>query len=121
MTDTTPSLTRRKFLTFAAAGAGALALAACGGTAAPAAPASSVAPSSGSSAAFAAVSGSASAKPSAASPAGKAGGTAISAMDSDPDTLNLATTTGYPSGDVGAKIFEGLIWLDANYNAQPAL
>jgi peptide/nickel transport system substrate-binding protein len=47
--------------------------------------------------------------------------TAVLAIDSDPPTLNLGMTTGYAAGDVGAKIMEGLIWLDRNYAPQPSL
>ncbi|MHB8619445.1 MAG: ABC transporter substrate-binding protein, partial [Chloroflexota bacterium] len=39
----------------------------------------------------------------------------------DPTTLNLATTTGYSDGDVASKVYEGLVWLDAEYKPQPAL
>ncbi len=49
------------------------------------------------------------------------GGTVVVAIDSDPDTLNLGLSTGYPTGDVGAKIFDGLIWLDSNFQPQPEL
>ena len=49
------------------------------------------------------------------------GGTAVVAIDSDPDTLNLALSTGYPTGDVGAKIFSGLVWLDSGFQPQPEL
>lgn len=49
------------------------------------------------------------------------GGTAIVAVDADPETLNLAATTGYSAGDVGSKIFEGLVWLDTDIQAKPAL
>ena len=27
----------------------------------------------------------------------------------------------YASGDVGSKIFDGLVWIDHNFNAQPSL
>ncbi len=53
--------------------------------------------------------------------AAKAAGTAILVIDADPPTLNLATTTDYAAGDVGAKILEGLIWIDRQYHAQPSL
>ncbi|MBI5651635.1 MAG: hypothetical protein HZC40_14510 [Chloroflexi bacterium] len=43
------------------------------------------------------------------------GGTAVVAMDSDPETLNLGLTTGYSAGDVASKIFNGLVWLDGGY------
>ncbi len=51
----------------------------------------------------------------------KAAGSAILVIDADPPTLNLATTTDYAAGDVGAKILEGLIWIDRQYHAQPSL
>ena len=53
--------------------------------------------------------------------AGQRGGTAIVAIDSDPETLNLGATTGYSAGDVASKIFDGLVWIDSNFNAQPSL
>ena len=49
------------------------------------------------------------------------GGIAVIAIDSDPETLNLGLTTGYSSGDVASKIFNGLVWLDGNYQPQPQL
>ena len=49
------------------------------------------------------------------------GGAAVIAIDSDPETLNLGTTTGYSAGDVASKIYEGLVWLDTNFAPQPAL
>lgn len=48
-------------------------------------------------------------------------GTAVLGIDTDPPTLNLGTTTDFTAGDVSAKILEGLIWLDPNYNPKPAL
>lgn len=47
--------------------------------------------------------------------------TAVLGIDADPPTLNLATTTDFTAGDVSAKMFEGLIWLDKDYNPRPAL
>lgn len=47
--------------------------------------------------------------------------TAILVIDADPPTLNLATTTDYAAGDVGAKILEGLVWIDRGYTPQPSL
>jgi peptide/nickel transport system substrate-binding protein len=35
--------------------------------------------------------------------------------------LNLGLTTGYSAGDVASKIFNGLVWLDGNYQPQPQL
>jgi peptide/nickel transport system substrate-binding protein len=50
-----------------------------------------------------------------------AGGTAILAIDGDPPTLNLGLTTDYAAGDVGAKLLEGLVWLDRSYTPRPSL
>lgn len=50
-----------------------------------------------------------------------AGGTAIIAIGEDPPSLNPAISTGYAEGEVGSKVFEGLVWIDGNYEAQPAL
>ncbi len=47
--------------------------------------------------------------------------TAILGIDADPPTLNPALSTDYATGDVGAKILEGLVWLDRNYVPQPSL
>ena len=47
--------------------------------------------------------------------------TAILVIDGDPPTLNLGTTTDFSAGDVGAKLFEGLVWLDPDYRPQPSL
>jgi peptide/nickel transport system substrate-binding protein len=49
------------------------------------------------------------------------GGTAVIIIDSNPETLNAAITTGTEPGDIGAKVFEGLVWVDANHQAQPSL
>lgn len=56
-------------------------------------------------------------------PAGapKRGGTAVIAIDADPETLNPGLTTSNVTGDVQAKVFEGLVWLDQNYTPQPDL
>ena len=48
-------------------------------------------------------------------------GTAVLGIDNDPPTLNLGTSTDFTAGDVSAKILEGLIWLDPNYNPRPSL
>ena len=48
-------------------------------------------------------------------------GTAVLGIDADPPTLNLGTTTDFAAGDVSAKILEGLVWLDPQYNAMPSL
>lgn len=49
------------------------------------------------------------------------GGTVVTVIGSDPPTLNPAITSDYTTGDVCGKIFEGLVWLDANFQPQPAL
>ncbi|MBI5029345.1 MAG: hypothetical protein HZB51_02370 [Chloroflexi bacterium] len=49
------------------------------------------------------------------------GGIAVIATDSDPDQLNPGFTTSYNIGDIGSKIFNGLIWLDPNWVPQPQL
>ncbi len=48
-------------------------------------------------------------------------GTAVLGIDADPPTLNLGTTTDFTAGDVSAKVLEGLVWLDPQYNAKPSL
>jgi len=48
-------------------------------------------------------------------------GTAVLGIDADPPTLNLGITTNYTSGDVSAKILEGLVWLDPQYDPRPSL
>ena len=48
-------------------------------------------------------------------------GTAVLGIDTDPPTLNIGTTTDFTAGDVSAKIFEGLIFLDPNYEPKPSL
>lgn len=48
-------------------------------------------------------------------------GTAVLGIDADPPTLNLGTTTDFAAGDVAAKILEGLVWLDPQYNPKPSL
>ena len=48
-------------------------------------------------------------------------GTAVLGIDADPPTLNLGTTTDFAAGDVSAKILEGLIWLNPQYEPQPSL
>jgi peptide/nickel transport system substrate-binding protein len=57
--------------------------------------------------------------PAAAADAGSA--SAVLGIDADPPTLNPAMSTDYATGDVGAKIFEGLVWLDRGYVPQPSL
>jgi peptide/nickel transport system substrate-binding protein len=48
-------------------------------------------------------------------------GTAVLGIDTDPPTLNIGTTTDFTAGDVSAKILEGLIYLDPNYEPKPSL
>ncbi len=48
-------------------------------------------------------------------------GVAVLGIDNDPPTLNLGTSTDFTAGDVSAKILEGLIWLDPEYNPRPSL
>jgi peptide/nickel transport system substrate-binding protein len=47
--------------------------------------------------------------------------TAVLGIDADPPALNPALSTDFACGDVGAKVFEGLVWLDRNYLPQPSL
>lgn len=49
------------------------------------------------------------------------GGTAVVAVDADPETLNPGLSTSYVVGDVAAKVFNGLIWLDPTFTPQPSL
>jgi len=49
------------------------------------------------------------------------GGAAVVAIGGDPETLNLGITTGYAVGAVSGSIFNGLVWLDARDQVQPAL
>ncbi|MFA5552705.1 MAG: ABC transporter substrate-binding protein [Trueperaceae bacterium] len=44
----------------------------------------------------------------------QSGGTAIVILGSDPETLNLATSTGYPVGSVAANVFSGLVRTNAD-------
>jgi peptide/nickel transport system substrate-binding protein len=46
---------------------------------------------------------------------------AVLGIDADPPTLNPAMSTDYGTGDVGAKIFEGLVWLDRDDQTKPSL
>ncbi|HEV7666348.1 MAG TPA: ABC transporter substrate-binding protein, partial [Chloroflexota bacterium] len=43
------------------------------------------------------------------------------AVDADPETLNPGITTSNVTGDIQAKVFEGLVWLDQRDAPQPAL
>ena len=49
------------------------------------------------------------------------GGIAVIATDSDPDQLNPGLTTSYNIGDIGSKIFNGLVWIDPNWTPMPQL
>lgn len=49
------------------------------------------------------------------------GGTAVVAIDADPDTLNLGLSTAYSVGDVCSKIYNALIWIDSDFNIKPSL
>jgi peptide/nickel transport system substrate-binding protein len=49
------------------------------------------------------------------------GGTVVTGISADPPTLNMAISVAFQTADVGAKIFEGLVWLDPNYELRPAL
>ena len=107
-------LSRRRALSLGAvlAGAPAAALAACGPSTPTAAP---TAPAAGGAAGTAST-------PAAAAGTPKRGGTAIIVTDGDPTTLNMATTTGNTPGDIGAKIFDGLVWLETGtFTPQPSL
>ncbi len=113
----------------AAPAASATAPAAPAATAAPAAPAATKAAATTApaapapSAAAPAATKAAAATTAPAAPAGPAvkGGTAVIAVDSDPETLNPGLSTGYVVGDVTAKIFNGLVWLDTNFAPKPSL
>jgi peptide/nickel transport system substrate-binding protein len=66
----------------------------------------------------------ATAAPANTAPAGgtpRRGGTAVIVVDADPETLNPGITTSNVTGDIQAKVFEGLVWLDQNGAPQPAL
>lgn len=63
---------------------------------------------------------------SCSSTSGDAGGSdaeqvAVAAVSADPQSLNPGATTDFVSQDIAAKIFEGLIWLDAEGQPQPLL
>ena len=49
------------------------------------------------------------------------GGTAIIVIDTDPTTLNGGITTEAVAGQVAAKIFSALVYLDKDYAPQPQL
>ncbi len=62
------------------------------------------------------------AAPSAAAPIeAQRGGTAVTAIGGDPETLNLGITTGYAVGAVAGSIFSGLVWVDARGDLKPDL
>jgi peptide/nickel transport system substrate-binding protein len=48
-------------------------------------------------------------------------GTAVAAIDNDPPNLNPGISTDYAVGEVTAKIYEGLLWLDTDYNSHSLL
>lgn len=97
-------LSRRNFLKASVTGLAAAALAGCAAPLEPTKPAATVAPSA------------------TAAPSGPVkGGTAVIAIDADPDTLCPGITTGYEAGDVCAKIYNALIWIDKDFNIKPSL
>src|SRR5512145_2218800 len=49
------------------------------------------------------------------------GGTLVFAIGANPETLNPAITTGVNALAVDCKIFNGLVWLDRDWNPQPEL
>lgn len=49
------------------------------------------------------------------------GGTLVFAIGADPETLNPALTTGVEALGVGCKTFNGLVWLNRAWEAQPEL
>lgn len=90
---------RRRALALGSAGSLAAVLAACAPGASPAAPEGAAGPP-------------------------RRGGTAVVVTDGDPSTLNMAMVTGNTTGDIGAKIFDGLVWLESRDGAfipQPSL
>ncbi len=103
-------LSRRDFLKVSASSLAAVALVGCAvppSPTAPAAPAATKAPA-------------ATVAPTVAAGPAK-GGTAVIAIDADPDTLNLGLSTAYAVGDVCAKIYNALIWIDSSFNIKPSL
>jgi peptide/nickel transport system substrate-binding protein len=98
-------ISRRDFLKVSAASLAAVTLAGCATEtpkpAATTAPAATMAPT--------------------AKPGPAKGGTAVVAIDADPDTLNLGLSTAYSVGDVCAKIYNALIWIDKDFNIKPSL
>ncbi len=49
------------------------------------------------------------------------GGTLVFAIGANPETLNPAITTGVNALAVDCKMFNGLVWLDRDWNPQPEL
>lgn len=102
-------ISRRNFLKVSMTGIAAAALAGC------TTPAPTTAPAPAKTAAPAATA----VPPTPAGPT--KGGTAVIAIDADPDTLNLGLSTAYSVGDVGAKLYNALIWIDKDFNIKPSL
>jgi peptide/nickel transport system substrate-binding protein len=48
-------------------------------------------------------------------------GTVVAAIDNDPPTLNPGISTDYATGEIAAKIYESLVWLDIESTPQPSL
>ncbi len=48
-------------------------------------------------------------------------GTVVAAIDNDPPTLNPGTSTDYATGEIAAKVYESLVWLDLESTPQPSL
>ena len=46
---------------------------------------------------------------------------AVIAVDSDPDTMNTGLSTSWVAGEIGGKIFNGMIWLDNDFKPRPSL
>ncbi len=109
MEEKMKQISRREFLKVSAAGVAAAALAGCATpeTPKPAAPTAPPAPA-------------ATAAPTKAAGPTR-GGTAVIAIDTDPDTLNLGLSTAYAVGDVCAKIYNALVWIDKDFNIKPSL
>lgn len=61
------------------------------------------------------------ASPALAAEAPRYGGTLVFAIGANPETLNPAITTGVNALAVDCKMFNGLIWLDRDWNPQPEL
>ena len=61
------------------------------------------------------------ASPAAGADAPRYGGTLVFAIGANPETLNPAITTGVNALAVTCKMFNGLVWLDRDWNPQPEL